>query len=148
MKTNKLTKQDGTNNASMSKNTRKLNSKKLYLIKKNRTLGKKASFVVKRIINRENAIDLWLIFQNSTCIYIYLAINKENINSIGICIAHLRLVLIWRGNCCFSLRAGTRNYRRCSFDVDGARQAAKSGFTFSSNQLTIPLDFHLPSANH
>lgn len=41
MKTNKFTKQDGTNEALMSKNTRKLNSKKFYLIKKSRTLGKK-----------------------------------------------------------------------------------------------------------
>jgi hypothetical protein len=42
----------------MSKNTRKLNSKKFYLIKKNRTLGKKASLVVKKIIKQGSATDL------------------------------------------------------------------------------------------
>ena len=47
-----------TNEAPMSKNTRKLNSKKFYLIKKNRTVGKKASFVVKKIINQESATDI------------------------------------------------------------------------------------------
>lgn len=58
MKTNKFTKQDGTNEALMSKNKRKLNSKKFYLIKKSRTLGKKTSFVVKKKINQEHPTDL------------------------------------------------------------------------------------------
>ena len=145
MKTNKFTKQDGTNEALMSKNKRKLNSKKFYLIKKSRTLGKKTSFVVKKKINQEHPTDLWWVFQDSVCLSIYLTIRKENINSIGICVAHLRLG--WRGNCWFLLRAGTKNYRICSFDVGGVRQA-KSGFTLSSNQLTVPLDFNLPSASH
>lgn len=86
------------------------------------------------------ATDIWWVFQDSVCLSVYLTISKENIDSTGIWVAHLRFG--WRGNCWFLLTAGTRNYRRCSFDVGGVRQA-KSGFTLSSNQLTVPLDFNL-----